>query len=318
MTHVDGEGPGDIAALAKGGRTNFFGFLLRLAARLPFLFVAGRMYGADVLGRFAYATIIVEFAAQLATLGLKRGLAQQLSNTQRPHVHIVWDGMLVGLVFSILAAGILMLWPILLFPNSEVNGFDWLLPLTVLGWTGSDIALAGLAYRGDIGATVKARSLVEPWTISIAAFALAFYSLRDGLILSYALSAAAALIASVVPLLREYGWPKDWRPEPVRLFAMMQRNLPLAGADAIEWGSRRLDIAILGLFFSPAIVGIYYVAQQVASLPQKLKTSFDPILGPVITRELADDNKGAVAKQIRQVGFWIIAAQIGIALSLGI
>jgi O-antigen/teichoic acid export membrane protein len=34
----------------------------------------------------------------------------------------------------------------------------------------------------------------------------------------------------------------------------------------------------------PEIVGIYYVAQQVASLPAKLKTSFDPILGPVISR----------------------------------
>ena len=99
---------------------------------------------------------------------------------------------------------------------------------------------------------------------------------------------------------------------------MMRRNVPLAGADAIEWGSRRLDIALLGLFFSPAIVGIYYVAQQVASLPQKLKTSFDPILGPVITQNLAEDNKAAVAKQVRQVGFWIIAAQVGIALALGI
>src|SRR3546814_4530707 len=58
-----------------------------------------------------------------------------------------------------------------------------------------------------------------------------------------------------------------------------RRNTPLAASDAIEWGSRRLDMAILGLFVSPAVVGIYYVAQQVASLPQKLKTSFDPILG---------------------------------------
>ena len=41
----------DIAALAKGGRTNFFGFLLRLAARLPFLLIAGRLYGPDALGR---------------------------------------------------------------------------------------------------------------------------------------------------------------------------------------------------------------------------------------------------------------------------
>ncbi|WP_454885932.1 lipopolysaccharide biosynthesis protein [Sphingomonas oryzagri] len=315
---ADGDGPGDIAALAKGGRTNFLGFLLRLAARLPFLFIAGRWYGAAVLGRFAYATIIVEFAAQLATLGLKRGLAQQLSTTKRPHVHVVWDGILVGFIVSVIASGVLMLWPVLLFPNSEVNGFDWLLPLTVFAWTGSDIALAGLAYRGNIGATVTARSLIEPWAISTAAFGFAFYSLRDGLILSYAISAIAALAASIWPLWREYGPPRGWSPEPSQILKMMKRNLPLAGADAIEWGSRRLDIALLGLFFSPAIVGIYYVAQQVASLPQKLKTSFDPILGPVITQNLAEDNKAAVAKQVRQVGFWIIAAQVGIALALGI
>src|SRR5690606_24292203 len=84
------------------------------------------------------------------------------------------------------------------------------------------------------------------------------------------------------------------------------------------WGSRRLDIAILGLFVAPYYVGVYYVAQQVASLPQKLKTSFDPILAPVITQKLAENDRAAVARQVRQVGFWIIAAQAGIALALGI
>ncbi|HWI84995.1 MAG TPA: lipopolysaccharide biosynthesis protein [Sphingomonas sp.] len=317
-TTLNATGPGDIEALAKGGRTNFFGFLLRLAARLPFLFIAGRWYGADALGRFAYATIIVEFAGQLATMGLKRGLAQQLATTKRDHVCVVWDGLLVGLVASIIAAGVLMLMPELMFPNSEINQRDYLLPLTVFGWVGSDIALAALAYRGNIGATVKARSLIEPWVISIGAFGLAWYSLRDGLIIAYAISAAAAFAASLYPLLRNYGWPRGWRPEPLQLSRTALRNLPLAGADAIEWGSRRLDIAMLGLFFAPAIVGIYYVAQQVASLPQKLKTSFDPILGPVITQNLAENNRQAVARQVRQVGFWIIAAQIGIALALSI
>ena len=315
---IDATGPGDIETLAQGGRTNFFGFLLRLAARLPFLFIAGRWYGADALGRFAYATIIVEFAGQLATIGLKRGLAQYLSNTHRPHVHVVWDGLLLGWVVSAVAAGVLMVAPELMFPNSAINQRDYLLPLTIFGWAGSDIALAALAYRGDVGATVKARSLIEPWAISIAAFALSWYSLRDGLILAYAISAACALVASIWPLLRSYGWPRGWKPEPLRLWKIATHNLPLAGADAIEWGSRRLDIAMLGLFFSPGIVGIYYVAQQVASLPQKLKTSFDPILGPVITQNLAEDNLKAVAKQVRQVGFWIIAAQVGIALALSI
>ena len=53
-------------------------------------------------------------------------------------------------------------------------------------------------------------------------------------------------------------------------------------------------------------------------MPQKLKTSFDPILAPVVTQKLAEGDKAAVAKQVRQVGFWIIAAQAGIALALGI
>ena len=66
--------------------------------------------------------------------------------------------------------------------------------------------------------------------------------------------------------------------------------------------------------FSPAVVGVYFMAQQVASIPQKLKTSFDPILGPVITKCLAEGDRKGVAKQVCQVGFWIIAAQAGLAL----
>jgi O-antigen/teichoic acid export membrane protein len=96
------------------------------------------------------------------------------------------------------------------------------------------------------------------------------------------------------------------------------RGAPLAAADAIEWGTRRLDIFILGLFAAPAAVGVYYIAQQVASLPQKLKSSFDPILGPVITRALKDKDYAAIARQVCQVGFWITAMQAGIALALGI
>lgn len=308
----------DIAALAKGGRTNIFGFLLRLAARLPFLFIAGRWYGADALGRFAYAVLVVEFVAQIATLGLKRGLAGALAQTERPHAHVVTDAMAVTLLAAVLGAAILVAFPQAMFPNSTINGLDRLLALTVIAVAGSDVALAACAYRFDVGATVRARAIIEPWAISIGAFAFAFYSKRDGLILSYAVSMIAALVASLLPLARHYGVPRGWRPDPLRLWRLARRNFPLAAADGVEWGSRRLDMAILGLFVSPAVIGIYYVAQQVASLPQKLKTSFDPILGPVITRNLAENNLGAIARQVSQVGFWIIAAQAGIALALGI
>jgi O-antigen/teichoic acid export membrane protein len=310
----------DVAALAKGGRTNFFGFVLRLIARLPFLYFAGRWYGPEALGRFAYAVLVVEFAAQLATLGLKRGLAQMLSNCEDEALHrnIVWDAMIAATLASLLLGSVLIAVPQLMFPNSAINGFDRLLPLIIIAIAGTDIALAALAYRYDIGASVRARSIVEPWAISLAAFAFAFYSLRDGLILSYVVAMVAAWLTALVPLLKSYGLPRAWELHPTRLIAMAKQYLPLAGADAIEWGSRRLDLAVLGLFAAPTVVGIYYVAQQVASLPQRLKTSFDPILGPVIARGVAEGRLKDVAAQVAQVGFWVLAAQTGVALALGI
>lgn len=314
---VSGESS-DIAALAKGGRTNFFGFLLRLAARLPFLFIAGRMYGADALGRFALAVIVVEFAAQIATFGQKRGIAQQLARCEGDGSSVVADAMVLSGMVAIALAALLFVFPEPMFPHHDYDVLERLLPLTVVPLALGDVALAALAYRFDIGATVRARAIVEPWTLSIAALALWFVMPVDGMIVAYVISMIASLVTALVPLVRSYGLPRHWSPHPLELSRLALSNLPLAGADAVEWGMRRLDIAILGQFAPPYAVGVYYVAQQVASLPQKLKTSFEPILSPVITRNLAEKNYAAIAQQVRQVGFWIIAAQAGIALALGI
>jgi O-antigen/teichoic acid export membrane protein len=313
----------DIKALAKGGRTSVFGFLLRLAARIPFIVIGTRYFGPEALGRFGIAVLAVEFVAQLATLGLRRGLAERLSREDRPAAHIVADAMLVGLMASALGAVILVAIPQIMFPNSQLNGLDRFLPVVIFAIVMTDIALAALAYRFDVASTVRARAVVEPWTISIVAALFAwplmpFYSLRDGLIIAYIVSMLAALGAALWPLWRSYGLPWGWQPRPAELYQLARRNLPLAAADAIEWGSRRLDLYILGLFATPTVTGIYYAAQQVASLPQKLKTSFDPILGPVITRNLKERNYSEIARQMGQVCFWIIAAQAGIALALGI
>ena len=309
---------GDMQALAKGGRTNFFGFLLRLAARLPFLFIAGRLYGADALGRFASALVVVELVALICSMGEKRGLAQRLSEGEEEPVNLVFNGLLLALIFASLAAVLLWLVPAPMFPNGMNSPLDRLLVIAIPAYALTEILLAAQAYRYDIATTVRARAIVEPWTISIAAGALWFWRPDSGLALAYIASIYAGLLAALVPFLREYGLPQSWRPRPRAMSKMTIRALPLATADAIEWGTRRLDIFILGFFAAPAAVGIYYVAQQVASLPQKLKTSFEPILGPVITRNLKTRNYAAIAKQVRQVGFWIIAAQAGIALALGI
>lgn len=304
----------EIDALAKGGRTNIIGFVMRLVARLPFLFIAGRLYGPDTLGTFARAVLFVEVAALLATFGLKRGLALAIAETDRPHVQIVWDCLVVAAIASGVASGILLLLPGLLYHGSTPMLLERLLPCIIVAGAWSDLMLAALAYRRNVQATVTARAVIEPWTISIAAGLLYPVAPHDGLVIAYMLSMVAALLASLVPFVRSYGAPTGWRLNIGRTIALIRRNAPLAGADALEWGTRNVDRSILFLMFEPRIVGIYWMAQQVASIPGKLKTSFDPILGPVITSSLARGDTAGVASQVRQVGFWILAAQTGLAL----
>jgi O-antigen/teichoic acid export membrane protein len=313
------EGPGgDLATLARGGQANFLGFLMRLAARLPFLFIAGRYYGADALGRFASALVVAELIAMVCTIGEKRGLAQRLSESDGDPAHLVFDSLTVALVLGSLAA--LALWwvPAPMFPSGIYTEVDRLIVLAIPALALTEILLAAQAYRYDIAATVRARAIVEPWTISIMAGVFVLTDTASGLALAYILSIFAALLTAAWPFLRSYGLPRGWRPSLSQMARMTVRGLPLAAADAIEWGTRRLDIFILGLFAAPTAVGVYYVAQQVASLPQKLKTSFEPILGPVLTRKLKQKDYGAIAKQVCQVGFWITAAQAGVGLALGI
>ena len=323
MTTAD-DNTDDIAQLAKGGRTNTMGFVMRLIARIPFLIIATRLYGAESLGRFASALVLIEIVALICSLGEKRGLAQRLSmgagEDRSAEVNLVYDGMLLALAYSAIAAAVLLVFPEAMFPNGMNSPWDIWLVATIPAFAITEILLAAQAYRFDIATTVRARAIVEPWTISIAAGVFFFLpGTRDaGLALAFIVSIYAGLLTALWPFLRTYGWPKNWHPRPRAMLAMSVRAFPLVGADAIERGTRLLDIFILGLFAPPQAVGIYYAAQQIASLPQKLKTSFEPILSPVITKNLRIGNMEAIAAQVRQVGFWIIAVQLGIALVLGV
>ena len=317
-TSAADDGSGDMQALAKGGRTNFFGFILRLVARLPFLFLAGRLYGPDAVGRFASALIVVELLALVCSMGEKRGLAQRLTESEENPANLIMDGFLLAIILSAIVATALWFFPAPMFPNGMNSDLDILLVVAIPAYALTEIALAAQAYRYDIATTVRARAVVEPWTISIMAAAFYFVAPESGLALAYIVSIYAGLLTALWPFRKTYGLPVGWRPHPILMWRQFRRAMPLAATDGVEWGTRRLDIFILGFFASPAAVGIYYMAQQVASLPQKLKTSFEPVLGPVITKNLKVRNYKAIAAQVCQVGFWIVAAQAGIALALGI
>ncbi len=309
----------DLAALARGGRTNFAGFVLRLIARIPFLVIGARFYGPEALGIFAYATLVAEFAAAACVLGLKRGMAAEMAARRDDQAAALLDGLVAALLAALAVAGLLAAFPALMTPAGQPPVTRWLaltVPLIVL----ADVTLAGLAFRHRIGAQVRARSVVEPWTLSLAAGVLAFTALAtgEGLILAYIVSLVAAAIASAVPAIQLFGWPPRWRPRPRVWLGIARRNLPLAGAELVDWTVRRLDLFLLARLAGTEVVGIYYVAQQVATLAGKIRITFDPILAPLLTTALKDCRPEAAAAHIRQVGFWVLALQIPVVLALGL
>ncbi len=311
-------------ALVKGGRTNTFGFVLRLIGGIPFLFIGYRLYGVEEMGRFASAVVVIELFALVCALGEKRGLAQRLTQGAQEdgarRTNLVYDAMLASLALSAVIVTFLVIFPFPIFPSGTSGRWDMLIIGAIPAFALTEILLAAQAYRFDIATTVRARAIVEPWTRSLAVVAFFFIpGLRDGgVALAYLAAVYAALLTAAWPFLRSYGPPRGWRPRPRRLVRLVGQAFPLAGADVIERGTRLMDVFLLGLFTSPTAVGIYYFAKEIASLPQKLKTSFEPVLSPVITKNLKTGNYAAIASQVQQVGFWIIALQLGIALALAI
>ena len=85
---------------------------------------------------------------------------------------------------------------------------------------------------------VRARSIVHPWVISVAAYALSYVPIMvtrgDGLIIAYVLSMVAALVAALIPLVRCYGIPHEWKPDLPIAWRTAVRNAPLAAADTVE------------------------------------------------------------------------------------
>lgn len=318
------KGGDDMATLAKGGRTNTLGFFIRLLGNIPFLFIGYRLYGVEAMGRFAAAFVVIEIFALICALGEKRGLAQRLTDGIEDHegtaTNLVFDGMLVSFIFSLVAAVVLLAFPVIVFPNGTGSEFDMWMIAAIPAFALTEILLAAQAYRYDIATTVRARAVVEPWTRSIAVGVLFFVpAVSDGgLALAFIASIYAGLLTALWSFLRTYGLPSGWRPRPRYLGKLTSRALPLIGADVIERGTRLLDVFLLGQSASAAAVGIYFFAKEVVSVPQKLKSSFEPILSPVITKNLKIGNFSAIAAQVRQVGFWIIALQAGIALALAI
>src|SRR3569833_2832078 len=86
--------------IVRGAQATAAGIAGRRAARLLFLFVAGRLFGATAFGAFVLAVAAVEMAVSVGSLGMKKVIFQLLDRggDERPLPHILLDAALLVLL----------------------------------------------------------------------------------------------------------------------------------------------------------------------------------------------------------------------------
>jgi O-antigen/teichoic acid export membrane protein len=304
--------------IVRGARTTFLGFVLRLGGRFPFLLIAGHFYGKEALGIFAYATAVVELVALIATFGLKRSLLLHLARTTDTH-RAAAEGLCLALLAALSGALLLMLLPGIAFPDVKVSLTLRLFPLVMLAIVLSDVCLAALTHHHLMFPQVVARSIVEPWVLTLTAGALAFTSMKhEALFIAYALAITVAAVVSLTYFSKRFHMRALLHIRFADLIILAKQSAAIWLADIVEVAQRRVDVLILGQLTNPATVGLYYAGQQVATLVSRMRGSFEPILTPVMAKLSAAQDRAVAAHQLDQVRFWLFCAQLAVMLALSL
>lgn len=280
--------------VVRGGGAAAFGYLIRLGARLLFLLLAARLFGAALFGAYSLAIAAIELAVAIGGLGMKRYLFRLLEEQEqsRAPAHIVADAAIaVALVSALLAGGLavlaLSLPSQLLAPNTAF-ALAVAAPM-VVGQALLDLLCAASRWLKTMRVEVAARSLVEPYAAiaALAAAALLGFD-QAGLAISYWAGTLAALLYATLAVRRRFeAAPKRYRPSWNRLKATIGEAALPAASDLINALFTRLDIYLVGGLLGEAPAGIYNMARQIRTPIRQVRQSFDGMLTPVLARTLA-------------------------------
>ncbi|NVJ99681.1 MAG: lipopolysaccharide biosynthesis protein [Alphaproteobacteria bacterium] len=311
---------GDIRDILRGALASLGGFGGRMLARLVLMLVAGHLYGAASLGLLGQVAALTEILAAAATIGLKRALLDLLSakdaNTRTES--IIKEALLSALLIALLASlALAILWP-MLFPAHPMPG---LLALAIPAIVIAEVGGAAIRFKRIIRWEVIARCVLEPWGFLLAALGFFAAGLDEtGLITAYAFSAVMAAAGILSGLSRAYGLKKVVRA-PLQMKALYQiprHSLPAGITDMGIMMFRRMDILILSAVAGHDTTGIYYMAQQIVTIPHKIHQLFEPMTTPVIARLHHAFKPDTIAAKLSGLCRWTFTLQLALTVPFAV
>jgi O-antigen/teichoic acid export membrane protein len=307
----------------RGAKASAFGFAIRFGARILFLYLAGRLFGAALFGAYSLATAAVELAVAVGGVGSKRLLFKRFDEDgARPPAHVLVDvAILVAAVSLVLGAGFVvagLALPSRLLAPEVALGLILLGPM-IAGQALLDLVLAATRWTHAIRWEVTSRSVIEPYaTVAVALAAWALGGRETGLLLSYWAGTLAALAYGVIGARRCLGGfrLRSYRLPRGRLALLLRDSAGATANDTLNALFGRIDIYLVGLFLGAAPAGVYGMARQIRTPVRQVRQSFDSLLNPVIARTLALRGAPATGSATASASRLILAVQLPLLIVL--
>lgn len=313
----------DTADLARGAGVNYLGFVARLGSRVPFLVIAGRLYGEALFGTYTFVTTVAETVAAISMFGMKRSLFKFMSEAQDegrplegPIAHGVALALILGMAFTLaVGGGAGVLARAFDMPGSAdaLLAVAVSIPMIVL----SDILLVAIRYTRQMRFEAYARSLVEPVTLTVAVLVFHLLGVREqGLVWGYVASLVLAAAATAWFFVRIFPVGECLRA-PLRrdrLRALVDFSAPTAGYELLDILFKRMDVLLVSYYLAPAAVGVYGMAREISTVTKKIRGGFDRILPAVLSESMTAANFRRAEDQLARVSRWILTAEAAVIL----
>jgi O-antigen/teichoic acid export membrane protein len=301
----------DLTKIATGTALAFSGAVLGNGIAYLFGLVLGRALGAEALGLYFMAQIIMQFANAASRLGLPEGLlrfvAVHLGNQDFSKVKgTVIGALTLGAVSSILAGMMLFFFATYLSTRmfKEPGLSLYLIWFAVALPFFSIFILATNAIQAlkRMDFVVVSRDVVQP--VSMLSLAIGFFYFIPGpvsFLAAYLSSIIVGLAVAIYFLLRALPnlgkMAVQHRTPLVEWKLLLTFCLPIAGSDIAYYLFRWADTFLLSVLKSPADVGVYNAALRTTLLLNLLVVSVNALYAPII----ADHHHQARDKEIQLI-----------------
>lgn len=300
------------------GQTSFIVFVSKVVGSALGFFAMiyfARVLGAEVLGLYALVLTVVRWVQMGSSIGFLKAIEKRVSEGDEEGAYLAAGILLITTITVVASLLVILLRPYL---EVYIDGFDTYVAISVV-WFIVAILFTRL-FKGMITSTLTGQRLVHiagmlsPVKIGLQsliqiALVVVGFSLA-GMLAGYALGGLIAGLIGLIYLSVPIERPKR------RHFRSLFDYAKYSWLGKLEGRSfKDVDILLLGVFVSPALVGVYAIAWNIAKFLKLFGSAVSSTLFPEISFQSARGERDTTANLINDsltyAGLFAIPGLVG-------